>query len=47
MNSYGVLTMPEEFEERDDRSYETLKEEGVFELMLIFRGRYRKAFSMG
>ena len=47
MNSYSVLTMPEEFEERDDRSYETLKEEGVFELKLIFRGCYRKAFSMG
>ena len=32
MNVYGVLTIPEEFEERDDRSYETLKEEDVFEL---------------
>ena len=39
--------LSEEFEERDDRSYETLKEEGVFELKLIFRGWYRKAFSMG
>ena len=27
MNAYEVLTITEEFEERDDRSYETLKEE--------------------
>ena len=47
MKVYGVLTIPEEFEERYDRSYETLKEEGVFELKLKFRGWYRKAFSMG
>ena len=45
--SYGVLTTPEEFEGRDDRFYKTLKEEGVFELKLKFRGWYWKAFSMG
>ena len=45
--SYGVLTTPEEFEGRDDRFYKTLKEEGVFELKLKFRGWYRKAFSIG
>ena len=28
-----MQTIPEEFEERDDRSYETLKE-GVFELYI-------------
>lgn len=38
MNSYGVLTILEEFKERDDRSYETLKEEGAFDLKLKFRG---------
>jgi hypothetical protein len=47
MNMYGVLTTPDEFEQRDDRSYETLKEEGVYDLKLIFRGWYRKSFSMG